>query len=145
MEFLRSFLRRHLTAKPVVTSPNVDCFLRLSNAGKISSNKINVTLVTPVRKCVNSMMRWTEGRKCFIPEPRPLGALTSMCPSQVPNSAELYTGTRNYILTLLDQTYLLTLLFSLLVNKWGGLFQDLKKEMILITSRQFCLARQSST
>lgn len=60
------------------------------------------------------------------------------------NRAGVFTGTRNYILTLLDQTYLLTLLFSLLVNKWEGLFQDLKKEMILITSRQFCLAQQSS-
>ena len=29
MEFLRSFLRRHLAGKPVVTSPNVGCFLRL--------------------------------------------------------------------------------------------------------------------
>ena len=60
------------------------------------------------------------------------------------NKAELFTGARNYILTLLDQTYLLTLLFSLLMNKRGGLFQDLKKEMILMTSHQFCLAQQSS-
>ena len=29
MEFLRSFLRRHLAGKPVVESPNVSCFLRL--------------------------------------------------------------------------------------------------------------------
>ena len=29
MEFLHSFLRRHLTGKPVVASPNVGCFLRL--------------------------------------------------------------------------------------------------------------------
>ena len=29
MEFLCSFLRRHLAGKPVVASPNVDCFLRL--------------------------------------------------------------------------------------------------------------------
>ena len=29
MEFLRSFLRLHLAGKPVVASPNVDCFLRL--------------------------------------------------------------------------------------------------------------------
>ena len=29
MEFLRSFLRRHLTEKLVVASPNVSCFLRL--------------------------------------------------------------------------------------------------------------------
>ena len=40
MEFLRSFLRRHLAGKPVVASPNVSCFLRLgfvqyfSNANK---------------------------------------------------------------------------------------------------------------
>ena len=31
MEFLRSFLRRHLAGKPVVASPNVGCFLRLVN------------------------------------------------------------------------------------------------------------------
>ena len=62
----------------------------------------------------------------------------------IPNRAELFTGTRNYKLTLLDQTNLLKLLFPLSVNKWAGLFQDLKKEMILITSRQFCLARPSS-
>ena len=29
MEFLRSFLIRHLAGKPVVASPNVGCFLRL--------------------------------------------------------------------------------------------------------------------
>ena len=29
MEFLLSFLRRHFAGKPVVTSPNVGCFLRL--------------------------------------------------------------------------------------------------------------------
>ena len=40
MEFLRSFLRRHLAGKPVVASPNISCFLRLgfvqyfSNANK---------------------------------------------------------------------------------------------------------------
>ena len=28
-EILRSFLRRHLSGKPVVTAPNVGCFLRL--------------------------------------------------------------------------------------------------------------------
>ena len=29
MEFLRSFLRRHLAGKPLVASSNVVCFLRL--------------------------------------------------------------------------------------------------------------------
>ena len=29
MEFLHSFIRRHLAGKPVVASPNVGCFLRL--------------------------------------------------------------------------------------------------------------------
>ena len=29
MEFLRSFFRRHLVGKPVVASPNVDCFVKL--------------------------------------------------------------------------------------------------------------------
>ena len=32
MEFLRSFLRRHLAGKPVVASPNVGCFLRPNNS-----------------------------------------------------------------------------------------------------------------
>ena len=31
IEFLRSFLRRHLAGKPVVASPSVGCFLRLNN------------------------------------------------------------------------------------------------------------------
>ena len=31
MEFLPSFLRRHLARKPVVALPNVGCFLRLGN------------------------------------------------------------------------------------------------------------------
>ena len=35
MEFLRSFLRRHLAGKPVVTSPNVGCFLRLQIHNKL--------------------------------------------------------------------------------------------------------------
>ena len=30
MEFLRSFLRRHLAGKPLVASPNVGWFVRLS-------------------------------------------------------------------------------------------------------------------
>ena len=30
MEFLRSFLRHHLAGKPVVASPNVSCFLKLT-------------------------------------------------------------------------------------------------------------------
>ena len=30
MEFLHSFLRRHLVEKPVVASPNVGCVLRLT-------------------------------------------------------------------------------------------------------------------
>ena len=30
MEFLRSFLRCHLAAKPVVTSPNVGCFSQVT-------------------------------------------------------------------------------------------------------------------
>ena len=31
MEFLRSFLRRHLAGKPVVASRNIGCFRRLSS------------------------------------------------------------------------------------------------------------------
>ena len=35
MEFLRSFLRRRLAGKPVVVSPNVGCFLKLSFKGMV--------------------------------------------------------------------------------------------------------------
>ena len=46
MEFLRSFLRRHLAGKPVVASPNVGCFLRPENNGKINitwDKKLTIT------------------------------------------------------------------------------------------------------
>ena len=39
MEFLRSFLRRHLVGKPVVASPNVGCFLMLGE-GKTKRSQI---------------------------------------------------------------------------------------------------------
>ena len=44
MEFLRSFLRRHLAGKPAVASPNVDCFLRLRNNlnAKVNINFLSV-------------------------------------------------------------------------------------------------------
>ena len=32
MEFVRSFLRRHVEGKPVVASPNVGCFFRLASS-----------------------------------------------------------------------------------------------------------------
>ena len=35
MEFLRSFLRRHFPGKPVETSPNVGCFLRLDTRAQM--------------------------------------------------------------------------------------------------------------
>ena len=40
-EFLCFFLRRHLSGKPVVASPNFDCFTRLlqKNKNKIKQNK----------------------------------------------------------------------------------------------------------
>ena len=40
MEFLRSFLRRHLAGKPVVASPNIGCFLRLVSVWKAPSAEL---------------------------------------------------------------------------------------------------------
>ena len=42
MEFLRSFLRRHLAGKPVVASPNVGCFLGLEHVQK---STITITFI----------------------------------------------------------------------------------------------------
>ena len=41
LNFLRSFLGRHLAGKPVVASPNVGCFLRLSRITHLSKEKKN--------------------------------------------------------------------------------------------------------
>ena len=52
MEFLCSFLRRHLAGKPVVASPNVRCILRLNE-----------------QVCINIcdlMIARFEHRSCFI-------------------------------------------------------------------------------
>ena len=38
MEFLSSFLRRHLAGKPVEASPNVGCFLRLHFSNELCSH-----------------------------------------------------------------------------------------------------------
>ena len=47
MEFLHSFLRRHLAGKPVVASPNVGCFtfsqaMDLNNLNGILLNSIDI-------------------------------------------------------------------------------------------------------
>ena len=47
MEFLRSFLRRHLAGKPVVASPNVGCLtfsqaMDLNNLNGILLNSIDI-------------------------------------------------------------------------------------------------------
>ena len=42
MEFLRLFLRRHLAGKPLVASPNDDCFLKL---GTLNSLQSTTTLI----------------------------------------------------------------------------------------------------
>ena len=52
MEFLLSFLRRHLAGKPVVAAPNVRCILRLNE-----------------QVCINIcdlMIARLEHRSCFI-------------------------------------------------------------------------------
>ena len=42
-EFLRSFLRRHLSGKPVVASANVGCFLRLLKKEKQNKTKQKIS------------------------------------------------------------------------------------------------------
>ena len=44
MEFLRSFLRRHLAGKPMEASPNVGCFLRLVSVWKAPFAKLLILL-----------------------------------------------------------------------------------------------------
>ena len=55
MEFLRSFLRHHLAGKPVVASPNVDCFLRLSSSiiifSHVHSNASCILMCSARREC----------------------------------------------------------------------------------------------
>ena len=41
MEFLRLFLRRHLAGKPLVASPNDDCFLKLGTLNSLQSTVYN--------------------------------------------------------------------------------------------------------
>ena len=48
MEFLRSFLRRHLAGKSVEASPNVGCFLRL-----VKLLSIHLTVIFLVKDCVH--------------------------------------------------------------------------------------------
>ena len=59
MELLRSLLRRHLTGKPVVTSPNVGCFLRLSH---------NLTLVSNICEAVLRSLLWAPNKLKKLPE-----------------------------------------------------------------------------
>ena len=47
MEFLRSFLRRHLAGKSVVASPNVGCFLKL-----VKLLSIHLTVIFLLKDCV---------------------------------------------------------------------------------------------
>ena len=47
MEFLHSFLRRHLVEKPVVASPNVGCVLRLTRNTILTRAK-NDTVFNPL-------------------------------------------------------------------------------------------------
>ena len=47
MEFLRSFLRRHLVGKPVLSSPNVGCVLRL-RASVLSLSAPKLSSKTPL-------------------------------------------------------------------------------------------------
>ena len=50
MEFLRLFLRHHLVEKPLVTLPNVDCFLRLTNDLNISTTAMIFAVTKKMRK-----------------------------------------------------------------------------------------------
>ena len=55
MEFLRSFLRRHLAEKPLVASPNVGCFRGLSSfeLGYIDRGRLLIELDEPVLSSVS--------------------------------------------------------------------------------------------
>ena len=53
MEFLRSFLRRHLAGKPVVASPNVGCFLRLANDYKKNFRNIKDFAINSPNSSIN--------------------------------------------------------------------------------------------
>ena len=71
MEFLRSFLRRHLARKPVVASPNVGCFLRLH--GKLTRRFPWISCTTTHRKILNA-----------FPKTSPLKLSTEMKPTKCP-------------------------------------------------------------
>ena len=86
MEFLRSFLRRHLAGKPVVASPNVGCFLRLqfklflsrflsSNFVKIIKDFVVCVIprnftTTNVNKFEYNLVRNCKENKTASPNPR---------------------------------------------------------------------------
>ena len=76
MEFLRSFLRRHLAGKPVVASPNVGYFLRLllySFVGKTLWQKLSVSkslsFLWSHVSLNSSICQSEEGLNLFSPEP----------------------------------------------------------------------------
>ena len=58
MEFLRSFLKRHLAGKPVVTSPNV------AACKKVLSDSLG--LVDFALRLVNSVFNLPNGQACFL-------------------------------------------------------------------------------
>ena len=67
MEFLRSFLRRHLAGKPVVASPNVGCFLRLINALRDNGYVLLIHVAQQVRLflCCKKMLKKLEDTSIY--------------------------------------------------------------------------------
>ena len=67
MEFLRSFLRRHLAGKPMEASPNVGCFLRLVSVWKAPFAKLLICIFFPFLRCfmmsvdLNVLLQNTKG------------------------------------------------------------------------------------
>ena len=66
MEFLRSFLRRHLAGKPVVATPNVGCFLRLEHTWRFHCKR-----PFSIHTCMNMIIpddNCTHGTELGLPQ-----------------------------------------------------------------------------
>ena len=81
MEFLRSFLRRHLVGKPVVASPNVGCFLRLrSKVIDKVANFVTVSSIGGSRRSQPITAQQKFSRPIRIKHTAHVTWLTSQCP-----------------------------------------------------------------
>ena len=63
MEFLRSFLKRHLAGKPLVALPNVGCFLRLLPNLSVQKKKSKKQILQCESTAENFSFEWPQ----FLP------------------------------------------------------------------------------